>query len=171
MPIAEQTFGELLSLGHTTKLLALRLQLLLEQLDPLTQGFQLRSNPTASLESPNSAQSQVPGTSESCQKEERPNQDKDKWENLRHVLKGIDVGRLVNRNASFADWRVLAAMCSSTRYRCAGNAPAGARCTKVSRDARARDAAAYTTACPAEFHRPPGIFAPGRPNEQERLLN
>lgn len=130
MPIAEQTFGELLSLGHTTKLLALRLQLLLEKFDPLTQGFQLRSNPTASLESPNSAQSQVPGTSESCQKEERPNQDKDKWENLRHVLKGIDVGRLVNR-----------------------------------------DAAAYTTACPAEFHRPPGIFAPGRPNEQERLLN
>ncbi|MBL0890384.1 MAG: hypothetical protein K2Y26_05945 [Gemmatimonadaceae bacterium] len=130
MPIAEQTFGELLSLGHTTKLLALRLQLLLEQLDPLTQGFQLRSSPAASLESPNSAQSQVPGTSESCQKEERPNQDKDECENFRHVLKGTEMGRLVNRNA-----------------------------------------AACTTACPTEFHRPPGIFAPGRPNEQEWFLN
>lgn len=114
MPITEQTFGELLSLGHTTKLLALRLQLLLEQLDPLTQGFQLRSSPAASLESANSAQSQVPGTSESCQKEERPKQDKDEWENLRHVLKGTDVGRLVNRNASFADWRVLAARTGAT---------------------------------------------------------
>lgn len=130
MPIAEQTFGELLSLGHTTKLLALRLQLLLEQLYPLTQGFQLRSSPGASLESPNSAQSQVPGTSESCQKEEWPNQDKDEWENLRHVSKGIDMGRLVNRNA-----------------------------------------AAYTTACPTEFRRPPVVFGPGRPHEQELFLN
>ena len=49
---------------------------------------------------------------------------------MEYMLKGIEMGRLVNR-----------------------------------------DAAAYTTACPAEFHRPPGIFAPGRPNEQERLLN